>query len=65
MATLTYAHARTAAHRGLAFSLADMFAVWRQRRTLATLDDTRLDDLGLTRAEALREAARPAWDLRP
>ncbi|MEL6219916.1 MAG: DUF1127 domain-containing protein, partial [Pseudomonadota bacterium] len=29
---------------------------------LAALDDARLKDLGLTRGEAAREAARPFWD---
>ena len=34
----------------------------RQRAALATLDDAALRDLGLTRAEARAEAARPFWD---
>ena len=34
----------------------------RQRRALARLDDRMLKDLGLTRADALREAGRPFWD---
>jgi uncharacterized protein YjiS (DUF1127 family) len=33
----------------------------RQRRVLETLDDHQLHDLGVTRAEALREAWRPFW----
>ena len=37
-------------------------ALWQQRRRLAALDDRMLDDLGLTRAEATAEAARPLWD---
>ena len=36
--------------------------LWRQRRALAQLDAHRLDDIGLTRAEAQAEAARPIWD---
>jgi uncharacterized protein YjiS (DUF1127 family) len=32
-----------------------------QRRALAELDDERLRDIGLTRAEARIEAARPFW----
>jgi uncharacterized protein YjiS (DUF1127 family) len=32
-----------------------------QRRALAELDDDRLRDIGLTRAEAQIEAARPFW----
>jgi len=37
-------------------------ALSRQRRQLAALDATRLDDLGLTAQDARREAARPFWD---
>jgi uncharacterized protein YjiS (DUF1127 family) len=32
-----------------------------QRRALAELDDDRLRDIGLTRAEAQAEAAMPFW----
>ncbi len=39
--------------------------VWRQRRSLAQLDDHLLSDLGLTRAEAAREARRAMWDVPP
>lgn len=39
------------------------FAVWRQRRALARLDVERLADMGITPAQAAREAARPFWDL--
>lgn len=37
-------------------------ALIAQRRTLAELPIERLDDLGLTREDALREASRPFWD---
>lgn len=37
-------------------------AVHRQRRALTGLTDHQLEDIGLTRAQALREAARPFWD---
>jgi len=37
-------------------------AIRRSRRGLAELDDHLLRDLGLSREEACREAARPAWD---
>ncbi|MEM1345350.1 MAG: DUF1127 domain-containing protein [Pseudomonadota bacterium] len=43
--------------------VARWLAVWRERRALAALPTERLDDLGLTRAEAAREAARAPWDL--
>jgi uncharacterized protein YjiS (DUF1127 family) len=33
----------------------------RQRRALAALDDRLLRDIGITRAQAQREAARPFW----
>jgi uncharacterized protein YjiS (DUF1127 family) len=33
----------------------------RQRRALALLSDHNLRDIGLTRAETLREARRPFW----
>jgi uncharacterized protein YjiS (DUF1127 family) len=34
---------------------------WRTRRALARLDPARLADIGVTEAEARREAARPFW----
>jgi uncharacterized protein YjiS (DUF1127 family) len=41
---------------------------WRelaqQRRRLLTLDDRMLKDIGITRADARREGARPFWDVR-
>jgi uncharacterized protein YjiS (DUF1127 family) len=35
---------------------------WSQRISLGELDDHQLRDIGLTRREAEREAARPFWD---
>ncbi|MFB9150357.1 DUF1127 domain-containing protein [Roseovarius ramblicola] len=43
--------------------LRQMYEVARQRRELAQLDDAILADLGLSRHDAQREAARPFWDL--
>ena len=40
-------------------------ALSRSRRALARLDDHILRDIGLTRAEAEDEAARPIWDAPP
>jgi len=37
--------------------------VRRERQLLATLDDRMLKDIGLTRADANLEAARPDWDV--
>lgn len=34
----------------------------RQRDRLADLDPHMLEDIGITRAQALTEAARPMWD---
>ncbi len=33
-----------------------------QRRQLAMLDESALKDIGLSRADALQESARPFWD---
>ena len=44
-------------------TLATYLTVWKQRRELANLDPARLIDLGITPAEAAKEAARPIWDL--
>jgi len=35
----------------------------RQRRQLASLDEAALKDIGLSRADAFREAQPPFWDL--
>lgn len=48
---------------GLMTRLRLALAVSAQRRRLADLDDTRLADLGLTRAAARTEAARAPWDV--
>ncbi|MBT8412296.1 MAG: DUF1127 domain-containing protein, partial [Octadecabacter sp.] len=61
--TLTISITRPSARRrSLAVSLADFAALWKQRRALANMPTERLSDLGLTRADAAREAARPFWD---
>ena len=50
----------TAATRG-----ANTLLIWQERATqrhmLATLDDASLRDIGLSRADAAREAAKPFW----
>jgi len=61
-------HSRQAIHRDsppagrLWRRVGQALGVWRQRRSLAQLDDHLLTDLGLTRAEAEREARRAIWD---
>lgn len=43
-------------------SLLAAAALERSRRNLARLDDHLLRDIGLTRSEAMAEAARAPWD---
>lgn len=40
----------------------DVISLYRQRRALARLDDHALDDIGVTRDVAEKEARRPFWD---
>jgi len=40
-----------------------VISVARQRRDLGRLDDRALRDIGITRAQATAEAARPIWDV--
>ncbi len=42
--------------------LLSLISLARQRRALSKLDDAALEDIGITRAEAEAEAARPIWD---
>lgn len=46
---------------GLVAALALWAARHRQRRELGELDERLLRDIGVTRGEALREAAKPFW----
>lgn len=55
--------ARAAAAGGVFPRIYRAFAVAGQRNKLAQLDDTRLADIGITRAEAKAEASRPFWDV--
>ncbi|MFQ6551645.1 DUF1127 domain-containing protein [Aestuariibius insulae] len=56
---------RTAVPRRTSFIslIAQMLRVRSQRIALSNLDAAALADLGVTRAEALKEANRPFWDL--
>lgn len=47
--------------RDAAWRLAGILARRRSRRALAALDDRLLRDIGLTRVQAEREAARSFW----
>lgn len=38
-------------------------AAWRQRRALTKLTSEQLNDIGLTREAAQREASKPLWNV--
>ncbi len=42
-------------------TLLDWRSVARQRRSLATLDDRALKDIGLSRSDIFAETAKPFW----
>ncbi|MCV2874492.1 DUF1127 domain-containing protein [Defluviimonas sp. WL0050] len=48
---------------GLISKLRAMVSLRRQRRDLHALSDHLLDDIGVTAADARREAERPVWDV--
>lgn len=48
--------------RGVLQTIASLVDLAQQRRTLATLDEFALRDIGVSRADALQEARRPFWD---
>jgi uncharacterized protein YjiS (DUF1127 family) len=51
--------------RSVAVRAADLLLTWQeravQRHALAALDEPMLRDIGLSRAEAWREASKPFW----
>lgn len=56
-------------HNSLTATTLDGWLIWlsgcldrgSQRRALSELDDHLLEDVGLTRLQALREASKPVW----
>lgn len=62
MTYMTHTHDRTRP-QPRRNSLRNLFALSRQRRALARLDDRVLDDIGVSRDKALQEAQRPVWDV--
>jgi uncharacterized protein YjiS (DUF1127 family) len=46
----------------VAQKLADMGNKHRTRRLLLEMSDAQLKDIGISRADAYREARRPFWD---
>jgi uncharacterized protein YjiS (DUF1127 family) len=57
--------ARTRRRISLVAVLRRMAEAIRTRRQLAAMDDRMLSDLAISRADALREAARGPWDATP
>ncbi|WP_420568211.1 DUF1127 domain-containing protein [Thalassovita sp.] len=65
MFTLISSHRATlprASRPSLMARVLGALSLHRQRQRLAQLDDAMLRDIGLTRAQANKEAARPVWD---
>lgn len=64
MSVFSFARSRALAQGAAAprLSLADMLALYRQRRALMRLDADALADLGLSEQAAMAEAQRPFWD---
>jgi uncharacterized protein YjiS (DUF1127 family) len=52
---------RGVAGRGWLARMRAVAARWRERRILETLDDRALRDIGISRSQALAEAAKPFW----
>ena len=48
---------------GLVARIRQALKLRAERKYLITLDDARLCDIGMTRAQAMAEAARPIWDV--
>jgi uncharacterized protein YjiS (DUF1127 family) len=53
------------AHTGSLRAILETISLWRdrasQRRRLQALEEHRLQDLGVSRKDALREAGKPFW----
>ena len=63
MADTTYHNRTQAAAKTRRFSFMDFLSLYRQRRALARLDDRALQDIGVTRAQAEKEAKTGFWDV--
>ena len=53
----------TRSRHPLRLALSTRLALWKSRRALAKLDDRALTDVGISRAEADREAQLTIWDV--
>ena len=58
-----FAPIATLPHTGALRFVVAALAVWKERRALSRLDQDRLDDLGLTCEDVLKETAKPVWDV--
>jgi uncharacterized protein YjiS (DUF1127 family) len=62
MTFVTSSRVARSARPSLLKTVAHHLEAWRQRRALARLDDSRLEDLGLTREQVRAESKRGFWD---
>ncbi len=62
MAVRTLAHISRRVSRPVRRGILAYLDLYTQRRALAQLDDTLLDDIGVSRRDAEAEARRPLWD---
>lgn len=62
MTILTATHAPTTLIQTKATGLVRLFTVWSQRQALRKLDSAALDDIGVTRTDAIAESRRSFWD---
>jgi len=62
MTQIAVQHPCKPAKRSVLELFARAVALMRQRRDLARLDDHALDDIGISRSDALAEARRHVWD---
>lgn len=56
-------HTMPSRSRGLTDLFFGLSALWRSRQTLRALDADRLNDLGISTQDAVREARRAPWDV--
>lgn len=55
-------HHTKAPRRGFLHMMGNLIALRRERRALAKLSDEMLDDIGISRRDALCESKRSIWD---
>jgi uncharacterized protein YjiS (DUF1127 family) len=60
--TLSNIYVRPRNRTGFFGRLSNAFEIHRQRRYLAEMSDRLLEDIGVSREQANKEAKRPFWD---